>query len=159
MTVVHWTTGHLLRTGSGLRLLEQMAKEFNKADHQTAVGNDIRVEVHYMGGADQAPELDLPRQRAGRPFEEVDLPNPTLVTPSASHWLVNVNHDVGREVIDLSDTLSRSIARTYVGIVTYTGDGSMPRLADREIGYADIIALRNDPRGWSAYPCASATGA
>src|SRR4051812_32971102 len=26
----------------------------------------------------------------------------------------------------------------------------------KELGYADILALRQDPRGWSAYPCARA---
>lgn len=30
----------------------------------------------------------------------------------------------------------------------------MPWLAGKKIGYADIIALRNDPHGWASYPCA-----
>src|SRR5688572_27028577 len=110
VTIVHWTTGHLLRTGSGLRLLDQMAKEFNTADHRTSDGRDIKVEVYYQSGAFQAPEL-ISRVTRGVALDE-ELPSPTLVTPSASHWLVNVNREVGSEVVDLSDTESRSIART-----------------------------------------------
>jgi len=155
VTVVHWTTGHLLRTGSGLRLLEQMAKEFNVADHRTSDGRDIRIEVHYQSGALQEPEL-ISRITRGVALDE-ELPSPTLVTPSASHWLVNVNREVGHEVVDLSDTESRSIARTYVGIVTSREMATCLGWPARQIGYADIIALRDDPRGWSAYPCASAT--
>jgi len=155
VTVVHWTTGHLLRDGSNLRLLHQMADEFNHAGYNTTSGKKVRIEVDYLSGADQWPEL-VARVNTGLPATKKNLPNPTIVTPSASHWLVNVNKETGREVIDLKDTLSRSIARSYVGIVTYKEMAECLGWPNREIGYADIINLRNDPRGWSAYPCARA---
>ena len=154
VTVVHWSTGHLLRDGSGLHLLRQMADDFHKMDPRTADGRRIRVQLFYVGGADQAPDL-ASRVTTGIPRDN-RLPDPTLVTPSASHWLVNVNYAAGREVIDLHDTLSRSLARSYVGIVTYRDMAECLGWPAKAIGYADIIALRNDPRGWSAYSCAKA---
>ena len=152
VTIVHWSTGHLLREDPGLRSLRQMAEEFNAANYRTAGGKDIEVEVHYIVGASQYPEL-VSRVTRGAPLN-AGIPDPTLVTPAASHWLVNVNHEVGHEVIDLSDTDSRSIARTYAGIVTSREMATCLGWPERTLGYADIIALRDDPRGWSAYPCA-----
>jgi Ca-activated chloride channel family protein len=154
VTIVHWTTGHLLRDGSGLRLLRQMAKEFNDAEHRTASDKRIKVEVYYLGGAEQAPEL-VSRVTRGVSLDR-KLPDPTLVTPSASHWLAKVNFATGTEVINLDNTLSRSLARSYVGIVTYRDMAECLGWPAKDIGYADIIALRDDPRGWSHYPCARA---
>jgi Mg-chelatase subunit ChlD len=152
VTVVHWTTGHLLRDGSGLRLLRQMADEFNDAGYRNESGKQVRVEVHYAGGSEQSLEL-ISRMAAGHVIN-AELPDPALVTPSASHWLVNVNHAAGREVFDLRDTESRSLARTYVGIVTYKAMADCLGWPDSPIGYAEIIQLRNHPAGWAAYDCA-----
>src|SRR5207244_1077490 len=66
----------------------------------------------------------------------------------------SVNDAVGRQVVDLSQT--KSIAYTWIGIVTYRDMAECLGWPDREIGYADIIALRDDPDGWAAYPCAKA---
>ena len=87
---------------------------------------------------------------------EREIPDPTIVTPSAAHWLVPVNDAAGRTVVDLSDTESRSIARAYIGIVTYREMAECLGWPEKELGYADIIALRDDPQGWAKYPCAKA---
>jgi Ca-activated chloride channel family protein len=154
VTVVHWSTGHLIRDGSDLHLLRQMAEEFNAQGLKTDSGKRIKVEVYYQGGAEQSAEL-ISRLSNGMRIDP-KLPDPTLVTPSASHWLVNVNYAAGRQVIDLSDTDSRSLARAHVGIVTYREMAECLGWPERELGYADIIELRNDPRGWGRYACAKA---
>jgi Ca-activated chloride channel family protein len=59
-------------------------------------------------------------------------------------------------VFDLTDIRARSIARTYVGVVTYREMAECLGWPQKAIGYADIIALRNDPRGWARYSCAKA---
>jgi Ca-activated chloride channel family protein len=87
---------------------------------------------------------------------ERDKPDPTIVTPSAAHWLVPVNDAAGRTVVDLSTTESQSIARAYIGIVTYREMAECLGWPEKELGYADIIALRDDPQGWASYPCAKA---
>jgi Ca-activated chloride channel family protein len=150
--VVHWSNGHLLRTGSGLRLLEQMADEFNGDNHRTDAGQRIQVRVLYNGSWEQAADL-LTRVQGGTPAQR-DMPNPTIVTPSASHWLTTVNHAAGRTVVDIG--AAQGIALTYIGIVTYRDMAECLGWPNREIGYADIIALREDPQGWGSYSCARA---
>jgi Ca-activated chloride channel family protein len=152
IVVVHWTNGHLLRTGSGLRLLDQMAAEFNEARHRTQSGKRIEVQVYYYGSWEQAQDL-LSRVTSGVPMD-VERPDPTIVTPSAAHWLIPVNHAAGYTVVDPG--AARSIARALIGIVTYREMAECLGWPDREIGYADIVALRNDPRGWASYSCAKA---
>ena len=56
--------------------------------------------------------------------------------------------------MDLSKT--ESIARTWIGIVTYKEMAECLGWPRKELGYADIIALRNDPKGWASYPCSQA---
>ena len=58
VTVVHWTTGHLLQEeATDLHLLDDMAEDFNSSDHRTADGKRIEVKVYYASGATQAPEI------------------------------------------------------------------------------------------------------
>ena len=77
-----------------------------------------------------------------------------IVTPSSAHWLVTVNHEVGRSVVDLE--AAESIVRPVIGIVTYEEMAKCLGWPEKKIGFADIIALRKDPRGWASYPCAKA---
>ena len=52
---------------------------------------------------------------------------------------------------------AKSLALVYIGIITFREMAECLGWPDREIGYADIIALRNDPLGWGRYPdCAKA---
>jgi Ca-activated chloride channel family protein len=102
--------------------------------------------------------------KSGRRINLIDLSggyvkpgyaDPTIVTPSDAHWMVSVNHEVGHDVVDLHNALS--IVRPVIGIVTYEAMARCLGWPDKEIGYADVIALRNDPRGWASYPsCARA---
>ena len=152
VVVVHWTNGHLLRTGSGLRLLTQMSEEFNKAKNRTKSGKLIEVQVVYYGSWEQARDL-LARATGKTPVDRA-RPDPTIVTPSAAHWLIPVNYEAGRKVVDPGSALS--IARAMIGIVTYKEMAECLGWPEKEIGYADIIALKNDPEGWASYPNAKA---
>ncbi len=147
--VVHWATGHLMRDG----LLPDMATQFNKAGHRTKSGKKIVLDVHNVPSELQA-EFLTPRVENGT---RIDLHNitdgyvdrrtsdtdPTIVTPSSAHWLVSVNHEVGRDVVDLS--AAQSIVRPVIGIVTYEEMARCLGWPEKEIGYADILALRADP--------------
>ena len=158
--VVRWATGHLMRDGP----LPDMATQFNKAGHRTKSGKKIVLDVHNVPSELQA-EFLTPRVENGT---RIDLHNitdgyvdrrtsdtdPTIVTPSSAHWLVSVNHEVGRDVVDLS--AAQSIVRPVIGIVTYEEMARCLGWPEKEIGYADILALRADPKGWASYPCARA---
>ena len=146
--VVQWSNGHLMRPG----LMKEMADLFNKANYRTQSGKLIQVKVYNHGSAEQADDL-LSRVTRGMPTER-DFPNPTVVTPSSADWLVRVNHGAGRTVVDTAG--SRSIASALIGIVTYRDMAQVLGWPDKPIGYADIIALRNDPKGWASYPNAKA---
>ncbi|HLF07906.1 MAG TPA: VWA domain-containing protein [Dehalococcoidia bacterium] len=145
VVVTHWASGHMARPA----LLPAFSDEFNKANHLTQSGKRIVVRFHGYGSQEQADDL-VSRISKGIALDP-KVPDPVIVTPSADHWLVYVNHAVGRAVVDL--TKSKSIARTYVGIVTFRDMAECLGWPNREIGYADIVALVTDPRGWSKYPC------
>ena len=160
--VVHWATGHLMREGEGLRLLPVMAEQFNEAGHRTKSDKRIVVEVHNVPSELQAEYLvtrvtsgrriDLHQITDGYVDRKTSGSNPAIVTPSSAHWLVTVNHEVARTVVDLS--AARSIVRPVIGIVTYEEMARCLGWPEKAIGYADIMALSDDPKGWDSYPCA-----
>ena len=145
VVVAHWANGHVMRK----TLLNEMSEKFNQARFRTQAGTLIRVTPIYVGSAEQVDDL-VSRVTSGVSMNK-DYPDPTIVTPAADHWLVAGNRNAGRTIVDLKKT--RSIALTYVGIVTYREIAECLGWPKKEIGYADIIALRKDPRGWLSYPC------
>jgi Ca-activated chloride channel family protein len=148
VTVVHWTNGHLMRTG----LTKEMAAQFNQEVHRTASGQRIKVVIYNHGSAEQSDDL---ASRAGKGVPIVrEALDPTIVTPSSADWLVRANEAVGRTVVDIAN--SRSITKALIGIVTYRDMAEVLGWPNKPIGYADIIALRNDPQGWGSYPDARA---
>ncbi len=148
VTVVHWSNGHMYFGAE----LPKMAEKFNDAMHKTASGQRIEVQVFYAGSSAQARDL---RSRVIRNVRDVrERPDPIIVTPSAAHWLIPVNFDAGRTIVDISG--SESIVRTMIGIVTYREMAECLGWPQKEIGYADIIALREDSLGWERYDCAKA---
>ena len=165
VVVTHWATGHLMREGEDLRLLPVMAGQFNKAGHRTESDKRIVVDVHNVPSELQAEYLvtrvtsgiriDLHGITDGYVDRSTSESDPAVVTPSSAHWLVSANHAVGRNVADLD--AARSIVRPVIGIVTYEDMARCLGWPEVELGYADIIALRNDPQGWGKYPdCAKA---
>ena len=154
VVVAHWTTGHLTRDG----LLIEMADEFNKAGYRTRSGEKIVVEVYDAPSQLQGEYLiellnngvriDLNKITNG--YVVKGIPDPTIVTPSSAHWLVRVNYKVGRTVVD--PDAAKSIVRPVIGIVTYEEMARCLGWPQKQIGFADIIALKNDPRGWGRYP-------
>ena len=158
--VEHWATGHLMREGENIRLLPVMAEQFNRAGHRTKAGTRIVVKVHNVP-SELIAEYLVPRVNNGRRIDLTRLSDgyvkpgysdPAVVTPSSAHWLVTVNHEVGHNVVDLGS--AQSIVRPVIGIVTYEEMARCLGWPDKELGYADIPALRADPDGWSKYPCA-----
>ena len=162
--VVHWATDHLMREGEDLRMLPVMAEEFNKAGHRTESGTRIVVEVHNVPSELQADYLitrlttgrriDLHKITDGYVDQSTSGSDPAIVTPSSAHWLVSVNHAVDRTVVDLKS--ARSIVGPVIGIVTYEEMARCLGWPEKEIGYADILALRADPLGWGSYDCPGA---
>ena len=51
---------------------------------------------------------------------------------------------------------ARSIVRPVIGIVTYEEMARCLGWPEKELGFADILELRDDPQGWAKYDCAKA---
>jgi hypothetical protein len=72
--------------------------------------------------------------------------------------LIKVNAELQKKDIQPAVDLdaAKSIAVTYIGIVTYRDMAGCLGWLEKDIGFEEIIALRADSRGWEAYNCASA---
>ena len=143
VTVIHWSNGHLMRPG----LMKEMVAQFNQENHRTSNGNRIRVKVINHGSAEQSDDLTSRITKGVR--IERDFEDPTIVTPSSADWLIRANEAIGNTVVDIEG--SRSIAKSLIGIVTYQDMAEVLGWPDKQLGYADIIALRDDPEGWANY--------
>ncbi len=146
--VIQWGNGHVMWP----QLMPGMAKKFNEAGYKTKSGKSVVVKVVNVGSAEQSDDL-ITRINTGRPSNS-SLPNPTIVTPSSADWLVRANFETRSTVVDIST--SRIIARSYIGIVTYESMARALGWPDKDIGFADIIALRKNPQGWASVPGARA---
>jgi Ca-activated chloride channel homolog len=158
VVVTHWANGHMTNAA----LLPAFAREFNAAGNTTRSGKRIEIRpIEVNSGAITCQLIRRANPGTGCPENEGTggrdadkQPDPTIVTPAADHWLGEVNHVVGREVIDLADT--KSLATTWIGIATLREMAHCMGWPEKEIGFADIIALRADPRGWAGCPTARA---
>ena len=77
---------------------------------------------------------------------------PTVVSPSTSSWLAQINLDTDQQLFRL-DRL-KPIVRTPVVIFTYRGMAECLGWPEQLVGWADIIALAESPEGWAACPTA-----
>ena len=160
VAIVHWATGHLFFEDDQENVigLPAMADQFNAAGITTSSGKHIVVEPINNPSSLQAEDLlsrattGIRREAECCPAQPAPHPDPTIVTPSSAHWLANVNYSANRAVVEPES--ARAIARAFIGIVTYEDIAVCMGWPDREIGYADIIALRADPSGWAGYTCA-----
>jgi Ca-activated chloride channel family protein len=139
VVVVHWANSHPMRDG----LLPQMAEDFNAANRETASGRPIEIKLVPCDSPVQAADL-ASRVNPSVPTEETcGEANPTIVTPQSDDWLGDVNANSGRTVVDVNQARSNSLAKTWIGIVTYRDIAACLGWLDHPVGYADLIALRS----------------
>jgi Ca-activated chloride channel homolog len=148
VVVVHWANGHMADEA----LLPTFARTFSAADFRTASGAHIEVQPWLVNSGVIRQEL-LSRGQTGVSIDTT-LPNPTLVTPVAEHWLYDINEVLGRSAVDIGS--ARSIASTWLGIATFREMAQCLGWPEKPIGYGDILALGSDPQGWGKLPCARA---
>jgi Ca-activated chloride channel family protein len=148
VVVTHWANGWMMSE----QLLPAFASEFNRAGHTTAAGKRIVVRPVVVNSG-QISEALVDRIAHAAPFEE-KLGAPTVVTPADEQWLAEVNQATGRTVFEPGQ--ARPLAVTWVGIVTYRGMAECLGWPRQEVGFADVVELRSDPRGWARCPSAKA---
>ncbi len=146
--VVHWANGHVMDPV----LLPAFAARFNSAGYHTRSGSRIEVEPYLVNSGIIRQEV-VRRSQTGVPINR-SLPDPTVITPAAEHWLYEINRAVARTVIDVPST--RSLVTTWIGIATYREMAECLGWPDQKVGYKDVVALALDPAGWGSRPCARA---
>jgi Ca-activated chloride channel family protein len=147
VVVVHWANGHLMDNEN---LLPSFAKAFNQSHAETASGNEVRVHVFKANSGEITGELQA-RIKLGAALD-TRKPNPTIVTPAADHWVNDVDQLLGQPVLDIEGV--EVIASTFVGIVTSREMAQCLGWPQKDIGFADVVALAIDTQGWSGYACA-----
>ena len=146
--VLIWTSGEkqdvmlpaLNRLNAGSHTLTVDGRRYRVRARSVAVDS---AKMHAYLVASLTQGTDFPDRTGGAP---------TVVSPSTSGWLAQVNHDTGQQVF-LLDWL-RPIVRTPVVIFTYRGMAECLGWPQRPVGWAEIIALAESPQGWAACPTA-----
>ncbi len=155
VVVNHWGNVYM----GDARMLPGMSKQFNDARHRVASGRRIEIRPFFVNSGLIAEEL-ISRATTGQPSgtclevpggcEKPDLP--TIVTPANEHWFPYINYRSRQTVIDKTET--HPLATSYVGIAMQREMAKCLGWPDREVGIADVVALRHDPRGWTVCPTA-----
>ncbi len=156
VVVTHWANIYMMEKN----LLPNFAKEFNAANHRVRSGRRIEVRPVLVNSGvirNELVSLGTVGKLSGQCNQGLggcpkDLDLPTMVTPAAHHWLPQVNHEAGRMIVDTEN--SRLLAQSYVGIIMQREMARCLGWPTNEVGIADVVALSQDPRGWSTCPTA-----
>jgi hypothetical protein len=159
VVVTHWANPYLMRDDT----LPSFAAQFNAAGNRIRSGKRIEVRPYSVNSGTVMREL-VSLARTGHISGTCQigvaacprdlLLEPVVVTPAAAHWLSLINLEAGMQVVDASG--EKIIALSYTGIVTHREMARCLGWPERDIGIADIVALRENPAGWESLPCAKA---
>lgn len=159
VVVTHWANVYMMDEA----LFPNFAQRFNTAGYRTGSGRPVEIRPFLVNSGVIVDEL-VSRIRTGHPSGICrldidggcprDMPNPTIVTPAADHWLGQLNHAAGATVLDLEH--AQGLAASFTGVIMLRDMARCLGWPNREIALADILALRQDPRGWSVCPTAKA---
>src|SRR5205823_1114461 len=120
-----------------------LAIQFNNERHTTrerfsdGSGDPIYVDAYTVNSGPMSDYL-VAKLRDGQDFPSGVTP-PIVASPSVDHWLSRVNYLSNTQVFDLQNT--RDLARTPVVIATYDEMARVLGWPDKQLGWADIIAL------------------
>ncbi len=136
-TIVMWTSGEKQQH------LQTTIDQFNAARIKTSAGKPVFAELKVVNSGPMSDYL-IDAISHGTPFP-VDAPAPAVVSPSVDHWLARVNFVTGQPVFNLNEAVD--LALSPVVILTYADMARCLGWPGKAIGYADILALKDDPAG------------
>jgi Ca-activated chloride channel family protein len=127
-----------------VELLTDLAHSFNQSD-EAKLGDDcvfVRVQQKASGGAEQllAEGWD----------ESAEGPRPVIWSPAASTWGAILDQQLDAAGKEPMANESTSFQLTPLVIAMPRPMAEALGWPDTPIGYADIIALTRDPRGWAS---------
>lgn len=76
---------------------------------------------------------------------------PTIWSPSVSHWLALANYQTGRELFDLADSPPTALAPVVMAIWESRLKAIQAKHPGKPIGWEELLEVLNDPNGWASY--------
>lgn len=130
-----------------ITLLTELAKEFNESDQADLGGGEcafVRIQKKASGGA-------MKLLSEGWPDEATNGPQPVVWSPAGSSWGAILNQrllDAGEEPI-VGEAEPFMLTPLVIAMPEPMADAL--GYPDTPIGYADVIALAQNPEGWGAF--------
>jgi Ca-activated chloride channel homolog len=123
-------------------LLSAIAADYNKSGRTVGGGcADVQVTSKASGGATEA------LARGWK--EQVDGPRPDVWSPASRSWTVLLQQrTAAQDKGDLVPAEIPSIAQTPLVIAMPKPMAEALGWPDKELGWADVLALARDPKGW-----------
>ncbi len=129
-----------------VELLTGLAATFNQSDAARAGGRCTFVRVQRKSSGAAATAL-----AGGWRDEQVEGPKPTIWSPAASSWGAVLNHRLGAAgQAAMAPADARPFMLTPLVLAMPRPMAEALGWPDTPIGYADLIALSQDPAGWAA---------
>lgn len=150
LEVLIWTSGEKQN------VLKPALEEFNKMNRTLTLGSrryTVQAKSVTVNSGEMYTHM-LRKLNQGVAFPDKTGGNPTVLSPSTSDWLAQVNLDTRKQVFDFANM--PPIVRTPVVIFTFREMAECLGWPDKAIGWSDIIALKESAQGWAACPTAKA---
>ena len=80
-----------------------------------------------------------------------NVAQPTIWSPSVSHWLALANYQSGRELFDLAESPPTALAPVVMAIWESRLKAIQAKHAGQPVGWEELLQVLNDPNGWSSY--------
>jgi Ca-activated chloride channel homolog len=122
-------------------LVQQAADAYNKTG-PTLNGRPVRVSVTTPASGDE--ETAIARAADGKPGGD----EPVVWSPASSLWARLLDYDADD---DLTPASSPSIVRSPLVLAMWEPMARALGWPKKPIGWADVLRLAQDPRGWAAY--------
>jgi Ca-activated chloride channel homolog len=81
----------------------------------------------------------------------VNVEQPTIFSPSVSHWLALVNYQTGRQVFDLADSPPTALAPVVMAIWESRLEALKAANGGQPVGWEELLEVLNTPDGWASY--------
>jgi len=80
-----------------------------------------------------------------------NVEQPTIWSPSVSHWLALANYQTGRELFDLADSPPTALAPVVMAIWESRLKAIQAKHPGQPVGWEELLEVLNDPNGWASY--------
>ncbi len=81
----------------------------------------------------------------------VNVAQPTIFSPSVSHWLALVNFQTGRQVFDIANSPPTALAPVVMAIWESRLQAIEAHNGGEAVGWEELLEVLNSPNGWADY--------